>query len=62
MKKDQGPSFFDIIEAEDIKANPESCVHPRNKLDKTITVWPGETCQRFTWTCQLCGKVWGRCP
>ena len=28
---------------------------------KTLTVWPGETWERMTWTCNDCGHVRGRC-
>lgn len=54
-----GPNLFDVIEQEEIKNDPSKCTHPREL--KTETVWPGETFKRMTWTCQLCGRIRGRC-
>ena len=40
---------------------PESvCGHSRKAWDVTTTIWPGETDTRHTWTCRVCGYIWGR--
>ena len=31
-----------------------------HQMRATITIWPGETCQRNTWTCDRCGEIRGR--
>lgn len=53
------PSLFDIIEKEEAREHPETCPHETEK--KTYTIWPGETFERMTWTCERCGRVRGRC-
>jgi hypothetical protein len=54
------PNLLDIIEEEEIKEHIEDCPHRRMK--RTLTIWPGETFERMTMTCELCGKVRGRYP
>jgi len=55
-----GPSLFDIIEEQEVKEKPEECRHTNRK--DTVTVWAGETWERLTETCVLCGWVIGRYP
>jgi hypothetical protein len=39
---------------------PEQCTHLFE--EPTVTVWPGETCERLTMTCAACDRVRGRYP
>jgi hypothetical protein len=51
--------LFDILEIEeDREKGEEKCPHRHEK--KTLTVWPGETFERCTWTCEACGRIRGR--
>ena len=59
MKRQQGPSLFDVIEIEDDKERGEDCKHTHEV--KTFTVWEGETWERLTWSCLACGRIRGRC-
>ncbi len=38
----------------------EERICPHRIWDKTITIWPGETFERNTWTCSDCGMIRGR--
>jgi len=44
--------------AEGPKLSEDDCKHRRE--DKTLTIWPGETWERLTWTCMDCGRIRGR--
>ena len=51
--------LFDLIDAQIEDEKPLSaCSHKEE--DPTETVWPGESWQRWTWTCRRCGRVTGR--
>jgi hypothetical protein len=39
---------------------PEKCPHPEDAWMKTFTTWSGESIERLTWTCRLCGAIRGR--
>lgn len=52
-----GPSLFDLFEPME-KTDPAKCKHRHER--KTFTVWPGETWDRLTWTCEDCGRIRGR--
>ena len=62
MRKIQSsePNLFDMIEKEEAKEDPKRCTHRREK--RSLTVWPGETCERLTMTCEFCGRYRGRFP
>lgn len=65
MKKDKGPTLFDIIEQETIKENPSSCIDfhkGQSNMRPTITVWSHVKDPRLTMTCMTCGYVRGRWP
>lgn len=42
------------------KLRPEECDH--RLLERTETLWPGDTTLRMTMTCKQCGKIRGRWP
>ena len=58
MKKKPN-DLFDMIERSKEEERPiEECRHLEE--DKTLTVWPGETEERMTYTCRRCGHIRGR--
>lgn len=52
--------LLDIIEDAERKDAGHPCLH--KVMEPTVTVWPGETCERLTMTCSSCGFVRGRFP
>lgn len=64
MKRAQpGPSLFDVLDAVEASEpkplkDPAKCSHKKER--KTFTVWPGESFDRMTWTCDDCGRIRGR--
>lgn len=60
LSNGSGRNLFDILDAEKVKTGEAECRHPRVK--RTTTVWPGETFERLTMTCEDCGRVRGRYP
>jgi hypothetical protein len=55
MKPAPRLSLFD-----DLPAPPVTCDQAHAWV-KTVTIWPGETWERLTWTCTRCGVIRGRC-
>ena len=60
MKKQAGPSLFDVIEEEEAREDSAKCLH--RKENRTETVWQGDTVVRLTMTCDICKRVRGRYP
>jgi hypothetical protein len=53
-------NLFDVIEKEEILEHLRICTHQHER--RSLTVWPGQTCERMTMTCETCGQVRGRYP
>ena len=51
-------SIFEVLELEEARANPETCLHRVEQ--KTDTDWGPPYGVRMTWTCEACKRVRGR--